>query len=231
MPRDFFINGETLVKVKLGDQVIGQVPSIGSGGSNVALELGLTSQPLRISPSFHKKDLRTDDFGPDAAPDVQHTLAHVTINMTLVHYDPDVLSLCVQEGLAVGGEGAVGANPLLDGVLAGAGTPMGKGLPMFASGNNLISLNILSEQGGNPWHFLSCFLDDSPFVLPLGAEHSQVVLTWKAIPYQPLFVPSELPGNIGPPLLVLQQFASSGSNNFQELSSSGVVLWDHVPDD
>ncbi len=229
MPRNWFVNGPSLVKVKGGDHwATGTL----SGKSNVALELGLAVSKIRVAPTLYRENLKADDYGKNAAPDVQWNLANVTVHMTLSHYDDNVLSLCRQDMMAV--PGALNTTlfglPTLDGTAAPAGTPMGKGLPMFFSGNNLISLNILSEEYQNPWRFKSCYLADTPFDYPLGMTNSEVILTWTAIPYQPLFIPTPLAGNIGQPILAVQQYLSSGSMNFQELSSSGVVIWDHVAD-
>src|SRR4051812_31170308 len=103
--RDFRINGATMVKVKGGLHWNGQLAVLGSGDSSRAVELGLSSSPIRISPNFYRKNLKTDDFGPDASPDVQSTLANVTISMTLTHVDDGVLSLCIQDGLGMPGTG------------------------------------------------------------------------------------------------------------------------------
>lgn len=227
MVRDFRINGPSLVKVKGG---LHWDTNLFIDDASKSQELGLALGDIKIVPNFYHKNLKTDDFGSEVAPDVQSNLVNVTINMTLVHLDQAVLSLCMQEAMGVNGVTFGNLIPQMDGTCSPAGTPLGKGLPMFSSGNNLISLNVLSEDENNPWRFRSCYLAEQPFTYPLGTKNSEVVLTWTGIPYQPLFVPSPLSGAIGPPVLVVQQFASSGAGNFQELSSSGVVIWDHTLD-
>lgn len=210
MGRGYFINGETMIKVKGGQHWSGR--PLG----NVA-ELGLCStRRVRVIPQFSYLDRRSDDF-PDYPPDVQWMGGEVRIVMPFYHFDFDLLSVCIQE--AMGGGGNVGFFGA-EGTCSPFGTPLGKGLPMFSSGNNLISLNILSEQANKPWRFKACYMVGPPFDWPLGTEASEVTVTWRAIPYTP-FTFGPFVSVSGHPSIV-----SGGM-----LLSSGAVLWDRTLDD
>lgn len=159
MARDWYINGEALVKV-----------------SNAALggvqELGLTDSPIHISPTFHHLDMRVDAMGGQAPPETQFMLMEARITMSLIHFDYGVLNSCIQSSMA--GAPAVGTMPR-------AGSLMGNSVALGASGNNLITLGITTPVGPAPWKFYACYLTDFPW--PLGTEKSVVQLTWRAIPY------------------------------------------------
>lgn len=182
------MNGEALVKVK------------GSSASAIAnvSELGLTSDMIHISPRWVHTDMHVNDFGPEIPPDVQFNLAEVTIRMTLIHFDQAILTACIQEAMAGGAEG----------VLVGAGTPMGGYNPRFSANCHYISLNILSPQLGRPWHFLASYLTSPPLEYPIGTSVSAVPLTWRAIPYPNGLA---LPTTLG-------------------IQSAGTILWDHNTD-
>jgi len=104
--------------------------------------------------------------------------AGATVNMTLVHFDRDILDFCVQE--------AWGSSPAF-GALGHAGSLMGNGLPRFAPGgfrgNHFIGLNLASALGQLPWRFLYATLADNPMEFPIGTERSLVQLKWQAFPY------------------------------------------------
>jgi len=97
---------------------------------------------------------------------------------------------------------AGGGNPTNEGTLAPAGTPMGGFVPFLASGYFFVSLNIISPVLGQAWRFPSAYLSENPIVLPLGTKRSLVELNWRAVPF--------------------------GTHSTGEISSSGVVLWDHI---
>lgn len=175
MTRDFRINGETMIKVKGGQHMSGRAIA------NLA-ELGLTTGPVVITPTFMHYDKRVDDFGPDVPADVLWNLADVRIRATLIHYDADVLDTCIKESMGGGLPGFFNEA----GLCGPAGTPLGKGKALFASGNNLISVNLLSPQLNNPWRFPACYLTGPPIELPLGTQASAVLINWRAIPYKPL---------------------------------------------
>ena len=192
MARDFFINGETLVSVKgRADSAIGTLQ-----------ELGLSDTHIRVTPDFRHHELFVDSWG-EVPVDVQFMGATVTIAMTLIHLDRDVLDACLIESMAGAGAGGVGALPR-------AGQRLGNNKDLLAAGglgdgNNFISLNLSSPVAGKPWRFQSSFLASPPMDMPLGTHKSIVHLTWKAIPY------------------VKDPYGNS-------TGSEGHVLWDHVLD-
>lgn len=197
MARQYQVAGETIVMVKGGahlPQLISQFPA----------ELGLCSEQITITPKFIHQDIPVDDFGGTIPPEVLWMMSECNINMTLVHYDRDVLMICVQEAMG-GGDGSF-TLLLNDGTCGKGGIPLGGGGPMFASGNHLMSLNLIST---NPddyfWRFKSCYLNSTPLEIPIGTERSLVTLNWRAIPYVPM-------------------------NSSGEINASSGRLWDHDQD-
>lgn len=200
MGRDFRINGESLVKVKGGAHYSG-------GPIAVLSELGLTGGPVHVSLIPNHIDVKTDGYGSRVPAEVLWDLAEVRIKMDLVHYDPGVLDICVDEAMVgLGSTGNLTAGPFA-GYMAPAGMPMGAGKAIFNSGNHFISLSVTSPVLRWPWRFRACYLTEH-IEYPLGTQYSQVQLTWRAIPYSPPNV-----------------FVNSG-----QVSSSGVCLWDHEQD-
>jgi hypothetical protein len=201
--RDYVINGETLVKVK-GN---GALASSGFPGEAALWELGLASEAVRVVPRFSYQDVHTDDFGPNIPAEVMWMLADVRIEMVLVHYDRAVLDACISE--------AMGGISFPAGAIAPAGQCLGRGLPLFSSGNHYVSLSLMSPVLGVPWRFPASYLDSSPLIIPLGTERTLAHLSWRAIPYRlpawPGFNPSAIVNNF-----------RSGA----EIVSSGIVLWD-----
>jgi hypothetical protein len=175
MPRDFQINGETLVKVK---------GAVNTGIEDLS-ELGLAVNEVKVTPTYVHKDMIVDDFGPDVPPDVMFMIAFITVTMTLVHYDDDALETCVQ--LAMGNHVDSDLNPVVEeGELVGMGTPLGKGKPLFAEGNCLIELTLTSPQLEKPWRFPAAYLVGEVKDEPLGVRAKQVPLRWRCIPYRTL---------------------------------------------
>lgn len=168
MARDYFINGETLVKAK--GNVAGPIPAL--------TEVGLAAGEIRISPTFRHSDIQVDAWG-DGVPEVQFMLADINISMTLVHFDRTVLDYLMQESMA--GSSAYGTV----GTLTRAGSRMGNGVARFAAGWHFVSLNLLSPVGAKPWRIYNAYLTGSPIMLPLGTEKSQVSLQFRGIPYTP----------------------------------------------
>ena len=169
MARAYIINGPTLVKVTL------PVNATVGGGE---FELGVASEPITVSPKFSHLDVHSDDFGDQIPPEVLWMGAETSIEMTLVHYDYDVLLACLTE--AMGGKDGSG--------LAGFGTPMGGG----KSGNHYIKLTLTSPTLSDPWNFTSAYLSENPIVHPLGVERSLTKLTWRSIPYKALAKDSDV---------------------------------------
>ena len=163
MARDYFINGECLVRVK------------GATNSTIAnlSELGLADNPIRVSYEFKHSDIKVDAWG-SVPPESQFMLAVANVSMTLVHIDRTVLDECVR--LSMGGGSAVGVFPR-------AGTRMGGGGARFATTNNLIGLNLTSPVGSKPYRFLYSYLSAPPLEIPLGVEKSIFTLQWRVIPY------------------------------------------------
>jgi hypothetical protein len=203
MPRDFVINGECLVKVKGGQHMSGR--AIGD-----LSELGLSVDAVRITPRFIHADVKCDDFGPDIPAEVRWQLAEVGIRMVLLHYDEDVLDICLRESM--GGGNVLGAA----GTMSPAGRPLGRGLPLLASGNNYISLNLTAPILDKPWNFPASYLTGPPVEIPLGVGVTAAVCNWRAIPYKPLVGSG-------------RTFVLSGHT--QEIASSGVPLWFRALDD
>lgn len=202
MAREFIFNGESLVRVKGGAHY-------GSRPIAVLSELGLTSDQIKVTPKFSHIDIRCDDFGPEIPAEVMYHLADVRISMTLIHYDREVLNVCIAESMA-GAPLSLGPTIVpFAGTLNPAGTMMGGNLPLFSSGNHYISLNIASPEIHKPWRFPTCYLAQSPVEIPLGTQASMVVLNWRAIPYT--------------------HYLSIGDAT-EELYSSGRVLWDFQED-
>ncbi len=199
MARDWTINGPTLVKVKGGAHLSGIL-------FPAPAELGLSTDAITISPKFIHRDVRVDDFGPSIPAEVMWQLAEVKITMSLVHYDRNILDYCTSESMGGTLPGPLGADdrPLQQfafaGTLAPAGTPLGRGLNLFASGNNYLSVSLTSPELGWPWRFPTSYLNSNPYIIPLGTEKSIVQLSWRVIPYAPLT---------------------------SEIICSGNILWDH----
>lgn len=211
MARDFFINGPCMVEVKGGAHCSGTIA--------VRSELGLTSDPIRVTPAFHHKDLKADDF-PNAPPEVLWNLADARIKMTLINCERSILDTCIQEG--TGG----GADAALAGTLSPAGMPMGGLKPLYASGNHYIGIILSSPIIGLPYLFPSCYLAEQPFEIPLGAGASLIQLNWRAIPYVSPTIAyyntlSLISGNI---------VVASGKYVISEILSSGAVLWNRKSD-
>lgn len=168
MARDYFISGESLVLVKgRADSAIGSLA-----------QLGLTDGPIRLTFESRYLEIQVDAWGGEIPAEIQYKLSAVQISMNLVHFDRDVLDVCLLESM--------GGAPTL-GTTGRAGARMGNGLPRFAAGgvlgNHFIGLNITSPVAAKPWRFFYTYLVGPPMEFPLGTERSIVTLNWRAIPY------------------------------------------------
>ena len=208
MARDFHIEGETLVRVRFGAHISG----------NVRKELGLAQEDVIVTPNFRHRDVIIDDFGPNIPPEILWQLADVRIRMTLIHFDEHILDICTSESMA-GGVDAVFKEA---GTMAPAGHLMGGGGPLLSSGNHFIQVNLAAPQLGIPWRFFASYLCEQPLRYPLGTRVMAVGCNWRAIPYTPLISGSSVVSS-----------ASGNVNVFSalELISSGVRLWDRQFDD
>ncbi len=199
MPRSFVINGESMVTVKGGVQ---------ASGINHVTQLGLTSDQITVSPKFYNYDFKVNDFGPHVPAEIMSQISEVRIRMALVHFDNEVLRICMNESMA-------GAS---FGTLAPAGMTLGRGKPLYVSGNHLVSLSITSPQLLLPWTFPATYIPTPPLEIPLGTERMIVSVEWRAFPYQ---VP-QIPQTLSPSYV-------SGQTHAIEILSSGAVLWRNTP--
>lgn len=202
MPREYVIYGEVMVWAggSFFDEGLGGAELNSTGGRIV--ELGLASDSIKITPRFVHKGIHTDDFGGVIPVDVQWMMADCLVEMTLIHYDVDVLDTCIRQTM-----GGVD-NGISPGLCGAAGTPLGAGGAVGSSRTNLVFVYLqptpTNEQAH--WRFPSCFLMDK-MEYPIGTEKSLVKLTWCAIPHVEL-------GRTG---------SARG-----RLRSKDAVVWDHV---
>lgn len=166
MSRAFYVNGESMVLVKgRSDSSIGTLT-----------QLGLTDSPIEILLDYKHLPIDVNAYGY-VPPEVQAMGMMARVNMTLVHFDEDILQALVQESLAAPAEGQLGH----------AGALLGNGAARFApgvlTGNKLFGVNIQSAIGQQPWRFLYCMLMGTPLRWPMGAERSLVQVSFLGIPY------------------------------------------------
>ena len=207
--------GPTMIYALGGKHLSGQ--ALGS-----VSELGLCSDQVKITPTFTHEDIQCNDFGPKAPPDVMARLADVRLQMTLIHYDEDVLDALMNESTGGGSYFQVLGNNFLHpaGMLAPNGTPLGGGRPMYMSGNHLVSIGVTSPDLGKSYTFVSCYMDEQPCVIPLGSEASQVEVTFRAIPYVPIYQSGDRGQSS------IETFTVDGvPYSFTEPLSSGVQIW------
>ena len=207
MPRDFQINGACMTAVRFGDHLPTSISNIPGSPTNLS-ELGLASQDMvTVSPTYRHADIPTDAFGPDVPAEIMAQIAECQIRVPLVHYDWDILEYCLSESLGgienLGGPGA--------GTMPPAGSLLGNLREYLASGYHFVGLNFTSPVLGRPWHFPAAYLIEQPAVMQIGTKRSVAMTTWRAIPY---------------PYKLMTGAWVSGV----EITSSGAVLWDRVPD-
>lgn len=164
MPRNFYINGESMITV------------VGPPTSAIATatQLGLAPDPIRVTLIEHSKPLIVDAYGQDNIVDEQVFGGDALINMTLVHFDPVILAECVR---------LAWPSSTAEGQLGRAGTRRGNGVAPQTAGSSMINLNISSPVAGLPYNFPTTWLADHPVMIPLGTEKSLVQLIWKANAY------------------------------------------------
>lgn len=174
MAREYMVFGECMVKVR------------GPAGSIIEeiTELGLASESIRLTPRYNHLDILTDDFGPNVPVEVLSHLADANLQMTLVHYDPQILDYCMY--LAMGGRGPISSTNDWDGSLSPAAVPLGLGAPLHDEINNYVSVYLVpaSYTTTVPYRFPACYLDAKPLEIPFGTERTLVKLNWRVIPYQ-----------------------------------------------
>lgn len=163
MTRQFYVFGQFMVYVKGGRGLFTEYE-----------ELGLVSESVIVRPRYQFKEMFVDDFGPSVPVDVQPLMMDCQVQMTLVHFDVDVLKKCMRA--TTGGAG--------DGTTAAAGKPIGGGSSILSTRNGYITLYLHpSVQAESSWRFFNAYLENNPMEYPLGTETSYVKLNWRAIPY------------------------------------------------
>lgn len=178
MARDWYINGDAMVKVRSAPLAINPLVD-----ASLHEELGLALDDIRVIPRYVHHGMFADDFGQDTAPDVAWGMADVEIRMTLVHFDIDVLRRCVM--LSAGHDTSVSNDQYEQPTdLGRAGRMLGNNRELYTTGNNYIRMVILSSRGNLPWAFHACYLEKFPMVLTLGTKPSEVELHWRAVPYR-----------------------------------------------
>jgi len=185
MARDFIINGETMVWVTFGLQILANpnpIPDV----PPQTYELGLASGQVKINFRYSHEEIKVDDFGSTIPADIMSNLMDATISMDLIHYDPYVLDTCI--GQSHGGQGLVGQeNPYVNyntvGYMSPAGTLLGAGGDILTETEVYgMYLWLRSPQLGLPWRFLYTCLTESPTIITLGTEKSIAQCKWRAIP-------------------------------------------------
>lgn len=178
MSRDFIVPGPCMVYVKGEDKP--------GSGLRQRKELGLSEGPIQVSLNIRHKKIMASDYGSEVPAEMLWMLVDATIQMSLVHYDVNVLDDCIKASMA-------GSSPSS---LNGAGIPMGGNVDNLDEGCHYISLNLYPVGTPtavviSPYRFFSSFLTGSFGAIPLGTERSVIPLTWQAIPYKALPIPSD----------------------------------------
>jgi len=223
MGREYYINGESLVQVKVGGHAAGMVDGTSPiPASSGIYELGLAAEDIRMQFNFKYIDQKYSEWGTDIPVDVMWNLSDVIISMNLIHFDSSVLDFCFAEAMG----GAIGPLPVGDPIgnfydagqaLSPFGSMLGNNAPLGDSGCHFIGLSILSEQEGRPWNFPSAYIINPVF--PLGTKTSIAQVNWRAIPYSPYTV---------------SQFATASGTQtiIYDVLISGingpVTLWNHA---
>lgn len=177
-----FSDGSTQTVSQVEEFTVVGPPLVLNGAEDGLLKLGLSLDQIIVEPRFIHRDMKTDDFGPDAPADVMWYMGTANITMSLIHYDMTVLDFCLAEAMA-------GNKKRTNGVYAGgpdglapAGTPLGGGKALYTEGCHYVGLIIASPKANFPWNFPATYLMES-LEYPLGTERTAVKLRWRAIPY------------------------------------------------
>lgn len=183
MTRDYFLQGECMVTVK---------GARGTTISNVT-QLGLSSEQIKLSFNFIKRDLKVDVWGGLTPPEVQGMLTDVIIDVDLVHFDSLVLMECVRLTMGPAPVNLLGdlvgnpRGPTRAGLLSRAGMPLGGFVEnRFDPGWGYVELGLsASTIEGIPWTFRSVYLLGPPFLVSLGSDRSIAKTQWRAIHWTP----------------------------------------------
>lgn len=165
MARAYYVNQESLVKVKAGAHVTS--PAAMSGGGVVVL--GVAETGIEVTPGYDYHEVLTDRGGTKPC-EIMTTMYDVRVKMNLIHFDLDILRVCEDQAL---GKASLTAA---DGK---AGYLLGNNLSLYASGNYFMGMSIV----GSPWTLPAAFLDQRPYMFPLSTERSRVELNWRGIAY------------------------------------------------
>ncbi len=195
MARDIVIPGETLITVKLPFDITGI--TVGKTG-----ELGLSApDSVIIRPYWRHREVIVDGHGPDIHAECSWMLASADIQMTLIHYDTELLDACVGEAMGGNTFTFAGVRNEAGKFLTPAGTMMGNNISLGLSGNHYLGLSVVfNNTTYRPFHFPATYLTATPLEVPIGTHYQLVKLNWRAIPYG--------------------QMNLSG-----EVASSGIQLW------
>jgi hypothetical protein len=189
MGRAYQIFGEAMVLVRFAFGVPypdGTDPEF--IGPNV-WELGLTQDPITVTPNFYYKDINIDSFGPNVPADVLSQIADVTIEFNLVHYDPDAIAYYQRESLAGGGAGFEDTDT--QGKVTYAGEPLGGGIPLYEAGNAFVGLEFSNlSLDSSPVTFPATYLVDPPVKYKIGTKRTIFECKARALPYAPLTLQS-----------------------------------------
>lgn len=222
MSRQYYVNGLAMVFVK----------GYPAGALDTGLnELGLSIDQITITINTKHKEVMVDDFGgiDGVPPELLWMGATATIDMTLIHFDHEILETVLAASMASTNED--------NGTFAGIGTPMGGGRRLgptaFAvnQGINIadptvpqqhylrlyIDYDDINELNAKPWQFPTSLMSGPPLIYPVGTKATAAVLRWKAIPYA---IPS-----------VNYTTNTFSKSNGSEIKSAGAVLWKRSFDD
>lgn len=183
MGRNYNINGPAMVSVLGGRHLKLLGGDLGLLGSVAPVELGLSAGDVRVEPRFYHRDIHVDAFGDKVPAEVEWKLADVSISAKLIHYDPQVLDVCLTE--AMGGGGFAVGQEWRPGIMGPAGTMLGKNKELFASGCHYMALVIASPYQQRPQYFPTCYLSERPLILPVGTNVTAAEVNWRYIPYAP----------------------------------------------
>jgi hypothetical protein len=151
--RLYYVYGETLAYVA-------------GGALETTTELGLAAGPIFIAPEFFYSDVHTDSGGNMAPSETLFMMGVTRISMTLVHYDPGALDLCI----------ASSCGSSTPGAMTGAGMPMG-------ANGSLMTLLLISATGEQTYQFQNCHLTGPPLEIPLGTSTTIAKVQFRSFPY------------------------------------------------
>lgn len=169
MARNYYVNGETLVKLKGG----AHLQNFGMSGSSV-VTLGVAADPIEISYNFNHQDQHTDRFTNEKPVDVMWMGGDAIIKINLIHFDNDILDTAISESMD-------GYSPN-NGSTGIPGLTLGHNLAPYASGCRYMGLGLTSSITSGR-SFPTCYLHQQPVQVPLGTKRSIVQVQFRAVRY------------------------------------------------